>query len=140
MAIQAGCIAWYVEVVKCRIIILLALLLLSVLPLAGGFATGLPEDFFSFPPLVHQQPGHVSFSFAVWMLFAAIGLLAAGVVLLPRRFGFDPLPPCPGSGPPRPCAAGEPVPPAGPGAPPASRFPLHGKLGLTLLLASWILA
>ena len=106
---------------KCRIIILSVLLLLAILPLAGGFAAGLPAGFFSFPPLVHQQPGHAPFSLAVWILFAAIGLLAAGIFIFPRRFGFSPPPPFSA-------------------ASPAARSPPHGWLGLTLMLVSWALA
>ena len=94
--------------------------MLAFLPLAGGSLRGLPEGFFSFPPLVHAQPIHSPFSAAVFTVFAAIGLLAAGVVFFPRRLGFDPPPPSP--------------------APPPGRFPLHGQLGLALMVAAWALA
>ena len=105
-----------------RVIPALALILLAALPLAGGTWRGFPEGFFSFPPLVHRPPVHAPFSWPIFAVFAAIGLFAAGIFLFPRRFGFDPPPPPPA--------------PAGP----TSRFPLHGKLGLALLLVSWVLA
>ena len=105
---------------KSRLIILFALVLIATLPLAGQSLRGFPEGFFAFPPLVHGQPVHAPFSWPIFAVFAAIGLLAAGLVLFPRRFGFSPLP--------------APSPPA------PSRFPLHGRLGLALLLVSWILA
>lgn len=105
---------------KRRFILATALALLALLPLAGQSLRGFPEGFFSFPPLVHGLPAHAPFSWPIFAVFAAIGLFAAGVFLFPRRFGFDPPPPAP--------------------AMPASRFPLHGKIGLALLLVSWILA
>ncbi len=100
--------------------IVAALVLLAVLPLAGGALRGRPPGFFAFPPLVHQPPAHAPFSPPVFALFAAIGLLAAGILLFPRRFGF--------------------APPPAPPAPPPGRIPRHGLLGLALLLASWVLA
>ena len=105
---------------KSRLIILFALVLLATLPLAGQSLRGFPEGFFAFPPLVHGQPAHAPFSGPIFAVFAAIGLLAAGLVLCPRRFGFSPLP--------------APSPPA------PRRFPLHGRLGLAALLVSWLLA
>ncbi len=105
---------------KPRLVIASALLLLAALPLAGQLLRGFPDGFFSFPPLIHQAPPHAPFSPPVFAAFAAIGLLAAGLLLFPRRFGFTP-------------------PPAAP-APAPARFPLHGTLGLALLLASWALA
>ncbi len=106
---------------KTRGIIFTALGLLAALPLAAGIRRGLPEGFFAFPPLIHQQPAHAPFSWPIFVVFAAIGLLAAGLFFFPRRFGFNP-------------------PPATPAAPPVARFPLHGKLGLALMLVSWALA
>lgn len=105
---------------KRRFILATALALLALLPLAGGTWRGFPEGFFAFPPLVHGQPAHAPFSWPIFAVFAAIGLLAAGLVLFPRRFGFSPLP--------------APPPPA------PNRFPLHGQLGLAALLVSWLLA
>ncbi len=103
-----------------RLAISAALFLLAALPLAGQARRGFPEGFFAFPPLVHGQPAHAPFSGPIFAVFAAIGLLAAGLVLFPRRFGFSPLP--------------APSPPA------PRRFPLHGRLGLAALLVSWLLA
>ncbi len=105
---------------KARWIILPALLLLATLPLAGQGVRGFPDGFFSFPPLVVQRPVHAPFFAPVFLVFAAIGLLAAGVFLRPRWFGF--------------------VPQSAPRAPAPGRFPLHGKLGLALMGASWLLA
>ncbi len=102
-----------------RIVILLAFLFLLALPLAGGVWRGLPPGFGSFPPLVTHPPVHAPFSGPVFAGVAALGLLAAGLLLFPRRFGF---------------AACSPtrVP-----APSRVRFPLHGKLGLVLLVVAW---
>ena len=105
---------------KRRVILATALALLALLPLAGGTWRGLPDGFFSFPPLVARQPVHAPFAWLVFAAFAAIGFFAAGVFLFPRRFGFTPCPVAP-----------EPV---------RARFPLHGQLGLALLLAAWLLA
>lgn len=116
---------------KTRGIIFTALGLLAGLPLAGGAARGLPEGFFSFPPLIHQPPAHAPFAWPVFAVFAAIGLLAMGLFFFPRRFGFSP---------PRACPVGESVPPSSPIRSRTARFPLHGKLGLGLLLVSWVLA
>ena len=103
-----------------RIVILLALALLPALPLAGGVWRGFPEGFFSFPPLVTQPPAHAPFSWPVFTAIAALALLAAGILIFPRRFGFSPAPVS--------------------AAPARARFPLHGRLGLGLLLVSWFLA
>lgn len=105
---------------KRRFPILLALVLLAALPLAGQALRGFPAAFFSFPPLVERQPPHAPFSAPVFAVFAALALVAAGLFLVPRRFGFSP----------------RPVPPE----PFRVRHPLHGKLGLALMLASWLLA
>ena len=116
-----------------RIVILLALVLLAALPLAGGAWRGFPEGFFSFPPLVASQPVHAPFSWPVFSVFAALGLLAASLLLL----GFSPPRPCTSPRPPRACPVGE----SGPTPPPTPYpFPLHGRLGLGLLLVSWFLA
>jgi hypothetical protein len=105
---------------KKRAVIALALVLLAALPLAGGIWRGLSETFFSFPPLIEHEPPHAPFSAPV---FAAIAALCGWAILFfafPRRFGFSP-------------------PPAAP--PPApGRFPLHGRIGLWLMLAAWICA
>jgi hypothetical protein len=94
--------------------------LLWVLPLAGGAVRGFDVRFFRFPPLVASPPVHALFSWPVFCVFAAIGILAAGLLFFPRRFGFPP--------------------PAVAFAPVRVRFPLHGRLGLVLLLVSWFLA
>ena len=117
---------------KSRLVILSALLLLWVLPLAGGALCGFPEHFFRFPPLVIHPPVHAPFLAPVFWLFAVLGLLAAGILLSAPR----PVPT--GSGPPRVYPVGESVSPPWPSAP--IPFPLHGKLGLILMLLSWILA
>ena len=70
---------------KRRILIGLALLLLAALPLAGGAWRGFPAGFFSFPPLVARQPAHAPFSWPIFVLFAALALLAAGLLLSPPR-------------------------------------------------------
>ena len=109
-----------------RLAISAALFLLAALPLAGQARRGFPEGFFAFPPLVHGQPAHASFSWPIFIVFAVFALLAAGILFV----GFRP---------PRACPVGE----SGPTSPPTpapSRFPLHGRLGLALLLVSWILA
>ena len=110
---------------KRRFILATALALLALLPLAGGTWRGLPDGFFSFPPLVARQPVHAPFSWPIFAVFAALALLAAGVLF----FGFRP---------PRPCGAGE----SGPTSPPPLPHPfhLHGRLGLALLLAALFLA
>ena len=100
--------------------ILSALVLLAVLPLVGGAGRGFAEGFFSFPPLVASPPAHAPFSGPVFAVFAALGLLAAGLLFFPRRFGF-----------PRPPVAFTPV---------RAGFPRHGRLGLVVLLGSWFLA
>ena len=105
---------------KRRLPIIIALVLLAALPLAGGAVHGLSERFFAFPPLVVHKPVHSPFAWPVFFAFAAIGVLAAGLFIFPRRFGFAPLP----------------VPPA----PTPGRFPLHGKIGLVLMAISWVLA
>ncbi|MGD9612974.1 MAG: hypothetical protein AB7V22_08725 [Kiritimatiellia bacterium] len=107
---------------KRRILIGLALLLLAALPLAGGAWRGFPAGFGSFPPLVTLPPVHTAFSWPVFILFAALAFLAAVIL-------------CVGFRPPRPCGAGESVP-----SPPPHPYPLHGRLGLGLLLGSWFLA
>ena len=115
--------------------ILSALFLLAALPLAGGAWRGFPKGFFSFPPLVAHPPVHAPFSWPVFAVFAAIGFLAAAILIV----GFRPPRPCPGPRPPRPCGVGE----SGPSAPPPPTkypFPLHARLGLALLLVSWFLA
>ena len=105
---------------KRRFIPATALALLALLPLAGGARRGFPEGFFAFPPLVHGQPAHAPFSWPIFVGVAAIGLLAAGLFLFPRRFGFTPPPAAPESF--------------------RGRFPLHGRLGLALALVSWLFA
>lgn len=114
---------------KGRWIILTALGFLAVLPLAGEALRGFPEGFFSFPPLVEHSPTHAPFSAPVFLVFTALTLLGALLFLCPRRFGFSPPPSCP---------VGESDPPSPPTPP--RPFPLHGTLGLTLMLVSWILA
>ena len=94
--------------------------LLWLLPLAGGAVRGFDVRFFRFPPLVASPPVHALFSWPVFCVFAAIGILAAGLLFFPRRFGFPP--------------------PAVAFAPVRVSFPLHGRLGLVLLLVSWFLA
>ena len=125
---------------KRRFILALALVLLAALPLAGQSLRGFPEGFFAFPPLVHGQPSHAPFSWPIFAVFAAIGMLAAGLVLFPRRFGFRP----PRAGlPAGALAKAGPVGESGPSSPPTPPprpFPLHGKLGLALMLVSWLLA
>jgi hypothetical protein len=100
------------------------LVLLAALPLAGQALRGFPPDYFSFPPLVVTRPEHVPFLWPVWWVFALLSLFALLLLLRPRWFGFHEPPP--------PCAVGKPG--------PASKFPLHGWLGLALLALSWILA
>ncbi len=108
---------------KRRILIGLALLLLAALPLAGGAWRGFPEGFFAFPPLVASQPAHAPFSWSIFVFFGMLALLAAAILLRP----------------PRPCGVGESVPSSQP-KPPPRPFPLHGRLGLALLLVAWFLA
>ena len=120
---------------KNRLSLLIALVLLAALPLAGGAWRGFPAGFFSFPPLVARQPAHAPFAWPVFAVFAALALLAAAILL----FGFSP---------PRACLPAGALAKAGPGdesdptspPPKKSPFPLHGRLGLGLLLVSWILA
>lgn len=119
--------------------IIVALLLLGALPLAGSALRGFPEDFFSFPPLVTTRPVHAPFHLGVWLVFAALGLFTLLLLLRPRWFGFTPAP-----RPPRPGAPRESSPP-NPSAvsrQPSAFFslPLHGWIGLGLLLISWFLA
>lgn len=97
--------------------ILIALILLAVLPLAGGWWRGLPDNFFSFPPLIESEPAHAPFSAPIFLVFALLGLSGAGLFFFPRRFGFSPSSPPP--------------------APAPGRFPLHGRLGLALVLVAW---
>lgn len=119
---------------RSRLIILSALLLLWTLPLAGGAMRGFPEHFFRFPPLVIRQPVHAPFFAPVFLVFAAIGIFAMFILLRPPRPRAI-AEPIPGSSPPPPCGVGESVSLSTP-----SPFPLHGLLGLALLLLSWILA
>ena len=103
-----------------RLVILSALLLLAALPLAGLAVRGFPADFFACPPLVEHEPAHAAFSLPVFVLFAALALLTAGLFLFPRWFGFS-----------RPARSRAPAP---------GRFPLHGTGGFILMLAAWICA
>lgn len=103
-----------------RFIVLMALILLAILPLAGGLLRGLPDDFFAFPPLVEHSPVHAPFSPVVLSVFAALCVLAVLFFLFPFRFGFA-------------RQAAEPVPVRG-------RFPVWGRLGLILTILSWICA
>ena len=105
---------------KSRFVIGLALILLAVLPLAGGALRGFPTGFFSFPPLVVHPPQHAPFSVPVFLVFTALGLLAVLLFLSPSWFGFS-----------RPSALPVPAP---------SRFPLHGIIGYALMLTAWICA
>lgn len=105
---------------KGKLIILSTLILLAVLPLAGGLLKGLPEDFFSFPPLVEHSPVHAPFSPPVFSMFAALCVLTALFFLFPFYFGF---------------ARQTASPPSAGG-----RFPVWGRLGLALMLFSWICA
>lgn len=119
---------------KSRLIVLTALVLLAVLPLAGGAVRGLPEGFFSYPPLIVHKPLHAPFSVPVFAAIASLCVCMAMVFLFPRRFGF-----APPIGPPRARPVGESV-QAAPIRPPTGMFPLHGKLGLALLAVSWVVA
>ncbi len=127
-------VPWYTLGMKSRLIIMTALFLLAVLPLAGGVVRGLPEGFFSFPPLIVQKPLHAPFSVPVFVAIAAFCIFMAMLYLFPRRFGFA-LP----RRPPRACPVGESV-QKPPPLPPTRKFPLHGKLGLALLAISWVVA
>ncbi|HPF98711.1 MAG TPA: hypothetical protein PLE77_01485 [Kiritimatiellia bacterium] len=64
-----------------------ALLLLAIAPLAGGFVAGLPTAFTEIPPLT-RYIDHAPFARPLFVLFGALGLLAAGLLLKPSRFGF----------------------------------------------------
>lgn len=95
----------------------LTLAVLAAAPCAGGW----PADFFTFPPLLHKAHPAPAFNAVVFSLYAFLALWAALPLAAPRWFGFRPHDPPATSRPPR-------------------TFPLHGGIGLLLVLLAWLAA
>lgn len=105
------------------LILLLALPALFLPPLLGARLRGIPDGFWSYPPLVHKLPRHENFSSMVFLLFLLVLLMYLLIIARPAWFGFK----RPG----RP-ASGE--------STTAGRFPKRGWAGVVVGLSAWLMA
>jgi len=104
-----------------RWVIASGLFLLVAVPLGGGVTKGLSGDFFRYPPLLNEAPGHASFSWPVFSLFALLGGWGMTVLIFPRWYGFQ-------------------REPAGPPVSKGAHTPWWGYAGLLIMAAFWVIA
>ena len=68
--------------------ILVGIFLLYAAPLSGGLIRGLPEGFFSFPPVMVNALERAEFSWPFFLMFCALFGMAISFFAAPDNFGF----------------------------------------------------